>query len=64
MIQRIKDVKLAALTFCHDQAKEELGDFLQDLLQGLKDEELEQMHLDYQKRSIDARREVPRILGT
>ena len=51
------------MTFCHDQAKEELGDFLQDLLQGLKDEELEQMYLDYQKRSIDARREVPRILG-
>ena len=47
------------MTFCHDQAKEELGDFLQ----GLKDEELEQMYLDYQKRSIDARREVPRILG-
>ena len=51
------------MTFCRDQAKEELGDFLQDLLQGLKDEELEQMYLDYQKRSIDARREVPRILG-
>lgn len=41
-----------------EEAKEELGDFLQDLLQGLKDEELEQMYLDYQKRSIDARREA------
>eukprot|EP00435_Cladocopium_sp_Y103_P036579 s3490_g9.t1 len=45
------------MTSCHDQAKEELGDF-HGLLQGLKDEELEQMYLDYQKRSIDARREA------